>query len=84
MTKILSVNEISTEIVIKSAKNGDEIVLEENGKPIAKITPIAEVEQTSPKQRTAGLGKGKEKGYFMSEDFDDELPDEFWGFDKEL
>lgn len=81
MTKTLSVNEISTEIVIKSAKNGDEIVLEENGKPIAKITPIVEIEQTQPKQRVFGLGKGKS---WMSDDFDDELPDEFWGFDKGL
>ena len=78
MTTTLNVNEISTEIVITSAKNGDEIVLEENGKPIAKITPIEMPKEI--KKRTAGLGKG----YWMSDDFDDELPDEFWGFDKEL
>ena len=81
MTRTISLNQISTEIIIKSAKNGDEIVLEENGRPIAKITPIVEVEETKPKQRIFGLGKGKT---WMSEDFDDELPDEFWGFDKEL
>lgn len=81
MTKTLSVNEISTEIVIKSAKSGNEIVLEENGKPIAnKITPIVEIEQTQPKQRVLGLGRDN----LMSHDFDDELPDEFWGFDKEF
>ena len=80
MTKTVNVNEISIQTVITSAKNGDEIVLEENGKPIAKITPIVEVQETQPKPRTAGLGKG----YWMSDDFDDELPDEFWGFDKEL
>ena len=56
-------------------------MLEENGKPIAKVTPIAEVEQTAPKPRVFGLGKGKT---WMSDDFDDELPDDFWGFDKEL
>ncbi len=82
MTQTLSVNEISIQTVIKLAKGGDEIVLEENGKPIARITPITEIEQIVPKQRTAGLGKGKANGYFMSEDFDEELPDEFWGFDK--
>ena len=81
MTKTLNINDISIEIVIKSAKNGEEIVLEENGKPFAKITPIEEAEQTQPKQRIFGLGKGK---IWMSDDFDDELPDEFWGFDKEL
>ncbi len=82
MTKTLSINEVSIQTVITSAKSGNEIVLEENGKPIAKITPIEDVEQTAPKQRVLGLGRGK--GYFMSDDFNDELPDEFWGFDKEL
>lgn len=81
MTKTLNINEISIQTVIKSAKNGDEIVLEENGKPIARILPIAEVEQTVLKQRVLGLGKGTT---WMSDDFDDELPDEFWGFDKVL
>lgn len=74
MTKTLSVNEISSQIVIASAKNGDEIVLEENGKPIAKITPIAENEHPKSKQRIAGLGRGT---MWMSDDFDAELPDEF-------
>jgi antitoxin (DNA-binding transcriptional repressor) of toxin-antitoxin stability system len=81
MTKTLSINEISIQTVITFAKSGDEIVLEEDGKPIAKITPITE-EHVQPEQRILGLGSGK--GYFMSDDFDDELPDDFWGFDKEL
>ncbi len=78
MTKTLSVNEVSIQTVIALTRNGDEIVLEENGEPLAKVTPI---EKSEPKQRVFGLGKGKT---WMSEDFDDELPDEFWGFDKEL
>ncbi|MCD9186087.1 MAG: hypothetical protein LUM44_06620 [Pyrinomonadaceae bacterium] len=81
MTKTLDIEEISIQTVIRSAKNGDEIVLEENGKPIAKITPIIEIAEEKPKQRIAGLGKGT---MWMSEDFDEELPDEFWGFDKDL
>lgn len=79
MTETLNINEISTEIIIKSAKNGDEIILEENGKQIAKITPIEKPKEI--KKRTAGLGKGT---MWMSDDFDEELPDEFWGFDKEI
>lgn len=83
MTKIVSISEAQTHLqglLASARKNGDEIVLEENGKPIAKITPITE---TAPpkKKRTAGLGKGT---MWTSDDFDDELPDEFWGFDKEL
>ncbi len=81
MTKTLNVNEITIQTVITSAKSGDEIVLEENGKPIAKITPIIETEQPQLKKRVFGLGKGKSR---TSDDFYDELPDEFWGFDKEL
>ncbi len=79
MTKTVSISEVknSIQIVIDLTKNGDEIVIEENGKPVAKVTPIAESEQ---KPRIAGLGTGE--GYFMNDDFDDELPDEFWGFDK--
>lgn len=82
MTKTISLNEnISIQTVIALTKNGDEIILEENGKPVAKVTPIVEVEETKPKQRVLGLGEGT---MWMSDDFDDELPDEFWGFDKEL
>ena len=78
MTKTLSVNEVSIQTIIALTRNGDEIVLEENGEPVVKVSPI---EKPKPKQRVFGLGKGKT---WMSDDFDDELPDEFWGFDKDL
>ncbi len=85
MTKIVNINEVQVQLqglLARAREGGDEIILEENGKPIAKITPIAETEESTPKQRVLGLGRGK--GYFMSDDFDDELPDEFWGFGEEL
>jgi len=47
--------------------------LEENSEPLARITPIEKPKEL--KQRIAGLGKGT---MWMSDDFDDELPDEFW------
>lgn len=78
MTKTLSVNEISMQTIIALTRNGDEIVLEENGEPLAKVTPIKKPQVQKP--RIAGLGKGT---MWMSEDFDDELPDKFWGFDQE-
>lgn len=81
MTKILSVNEVSMQTVLALTRNGDEIVPEENGKPIVKIIPIAEAEFSVQKPRVAGLGKGS---MWMSEDFDNELSDKFWGFDQEL
>jgi antitoxin (DNA-binding transcriptional repressor) of toxin-antitoxin stability system len=80
MTKTVSLNEnISIQTVIALTKNGDEVVIEENGEPLVKVLPIEKPK--IQKQRTAGLGKGT---MWMSEDFDDELPDEFWGFDKKL
>lgn len=81
MTKTVSINEVnnSVQVIIELTKNGDEIVIEENGEPLAKVIAI---EKPEIKQRVLGLGRGD--GYFMSDDFDDELPDEFWGFDKEL
>ncbi len=80
MTKTVSLNEnISIETVIALTRNGDEVVIEENGEPLAKVTPIEKPKEQ--KQRIFGLGKGKT---LMSEDFDDELTDEFWGFDKDL
>ena len=84
MTKTVSISEAQTQLpglLALACDNGDEIIIEENGEPLAKITPIAQADQTPAKQRVLGLGKGK---IWMSEDFDDELPDEFWRFDKEL
>jgi antitoxin (DNA-binding transcriptional repressor) of toxin-antitoxin stability system len=80
MTKTISVDEtLSLQTILALARNGDELVLEENGEPLVKVLPIAKPREQ--KQRIAGLGQGT---IWMSDDFDDELPDEFWGFDKEL
>jgi len=84
MTRTLNINEINNSIqaVLALTKNGDEVVLEENGNPVAKVTPIGTVKKPENlPPRIAGLREGRS---WMSDDFDDELPDEFWGFDKEL
>ena len=46
MTQTLSINEVSIQTIVKIAKDGDEIVLEENG-TIAKITPLRENNEES-------------------------------------
>ena len=51
---------------------GNEIVLEEDWKALARLTPIPE----SSNPRIPGLHEGQG---WVSEDFDDPLPDEFWG-----
>ena len=83
MTRTISISEIqnSAQAIIDLTRDGDEIVIEENGEPVVKVTPIEPIEKTENLQpRIAGLGAGKS---WMSEDFNDELPDEFWGWDKE-
>ncbi|MGH9947617.1 MAG: type II toxin-antitoxin system Phd/YefM family antitoxin [Pyrinomonadaceae bacterium] len=84
MTKTVNISKSlnSIQSVIALTKNGDDVVIEENGKPVAKVTPIADTKKVTAKQRFLGLGKGKAYGYFMSDDFNDELPDEFWAFDE--
>lgn len=84
MTKTIDITTLNNSIqaVIALTEGGDEIVLEKNGAPVVKITPYSGSPTNPRSKRILGLGTGK--GYFMSEDFDDELPDEFWGFEKEL
>jgi len=84
MTKTVDIGELkdSIQALIALTSDGDEVVVEKNGEPVLKVVSLLEVSRLADKKRIACLGSGK--GYFMSEDFDDELPDEFWGFDKEL
>ena len=81
MTKTLSISDVPGPLagLLALAKDGDEIIIEENGEPLAMVSPIRKAEKR--RERVAGLGKNT---IWMSDDFDDELPDEFWGFDKEL
>lgn len=78
MTKILSINDVPAYLpgIIAHAKAGDEIIIVENGEPLAKVSPIERTKEHG--KRIAGLGSEPSS---MSDDFNDELPDEFWGFD---
>ena len=81
MIKTVSINEAQSQLqgLLTLARNGDEVIIEENGEPLARLVPIEKPKEQKP--RIAGLGRGT---MWMSDDFDDELPDEFWGFDKKL
>ncbi len=54
------------------AERGGEIVITQNGKPLARLEAVA---PPSKKKRVAGLNRG---AIWTSEDFDEPLPDEFW------
>lgn len=81
MTKTLSISDVQQKLpgLLALAGDGDEIIIEENGEPVATVSPIRKAEKLT--KRTSGLGKDS---IWISDDFDEELPDEFWGFDKEL
>ena len=51
---------------------GTEIILTQGNTPIARLMPIA---TSSATPRVAGLHHG---AIWMSDDFDEPLPDEFW------
>lgn len=70
MIQTLSVNEISIQMVIKLAKNGDEIVLEENGKPIAKIMPIGEISSKQNEESWDALFEAIEENQIVTETTD--------------
>ena len=75
MTKIVGIDQksgIKIQEIIPWIKAGDEVILTENSKPLARLIPM---EQSSI-QRTPGLHAGS---ISTSPDFDEPLPDEFLG-----
>ncbi|MFQ5864868.1 MAG: type II toxin-antitoxin system Phd/YefM family antitoxin [bacterium] len=69
ITKTVTVQDIQTRFseILSFAVEGNEIVIVENGKPLARLVPIAR----KNKQRVAGLNKGL---ISTSDDFDAPLP----------
>jgi prevent-host-death family protein len=57
--------------LIKLARQGTEVVITDAGVPLARLVDAASADQP----RIAGLNEGE---VWISDDFDGELPDEFW------
>jgi len=74
MTKTVSLSEAQTQLqgLLALARNGDEVIIEENGEPAARLIPI---EKKELKERVLGLREGQ---VWTSDDFDEQLPDSFW------
>ncbi len=73
ITKTVSVYDARRQLseLLKLALEGNDVIIVENNKPLARLVPISEDNQ----RRIAGLNKGK---IWVSEDFDEPLPEEFW------
>jgi antitoxin (DNA-binding transcriptional repressor) of toxin-antitoxin stability system len=73
MTRIVNLSDnVSMQTVIALTRNGDEVVIEENGEPLARLLPI---QRPKKKERVLGLREGQ---VWISDDFDEPLPDSFW------
>ena len=74
MAKTVSLNEAQTQLqgLLALARNGDEVIIEENGEPSARIIPI---NKTKTSEHLLGLREGQ---VWTSDDFDEELTNSFW------
>jgi len=88
MTKTFSLNEAQTQLkgLLALARNGDEVIIEENGEPSARLLPIQKEERRQ--ERILGLREGQ---VWTSEDFDEETSlwenvsdEDFLNFEREL
>lgn len=73
MIRTVNVSEAQSQLpdLLASALEGNEVIITDGGKPLARLVPIA----SAKKKRVAGLNRGT---IWMSEDFDEPLPDDFW------
>ena len=57
--------------LVSLALEGNEIIIEEDNKPVARLVPILPSKQS----RVPGLNRGQ---IWTSDDFDEPLPDSLW------
>ena len=72
-TQTINLDKVEKQLaeLLAIVERGSEIVIAQNGKPVARLAAIA----SKKKKRIAGLNRGT---IWTSEDFDEPLPDEFW------
>jgi antitoxin (DNA-binding transcriptional repressor) of toxin-antitoxin stability system len=73
MTKTVDIRDAQAQLpeLLSLALKGDEVIISEGDKPVARLVPIERTGQT----RVPDLHKGE---IWTSDDFDERLPDEFW------
>jgi len=75
MTTTMDVNEARQHLVqlLELAKEGNEVFISEGSTLVARLTVVTP--SSTRKPRVAGLHAG---AIWVSDDFDQELPEEFW------
>jgi len=73
MTETVDVEEAKERLpeLVSLALEGNEVIISEGDRPVARLVPFSGTGQ----RRVADLNKGE---IWMSDDFDEPLPDEFW------
>lgn len=72
-TKIVKSDDVQAQLsdLLLLISKGDDIIIEKDNRPFAKLTAISGL----GKKRIPGLNRGD---IWISEDFDEPLPDDFW------
>ena len=72
-SKTITIQDAQQKLVefLRFASKGNEVIILDNNRPLAKLTPIFPTETS----RIPGLSRGK---IWMSEDFNEPLPEDFW------
>ena len=75
MNTTLTVEEAQSKLpeLLKLAKAGHEVIIEDSHEGKTKLVPVAESPNQGP--RVLGLHEGQ---WWMADDFDAPLPDSFW------
>jgi prevent-host-death family protein len=72
-SKTVDIHDTQTSLseLVSLALEGNEVIIAEDNKPLARLVPISESKQL----RIPGLNRGE---IWTSEDFDEPLPESFW------
>lgn len=77
MTRTVSIQDLQahTADLLAGIAADEEIIVEQNGQPLAKISAMPGKPAAKRGERQLGMFKGQ---IWVAPDFDDELPEEFW------
>ena len=72
-SKTIDIHDKQTSLseLVSLALEGNEVIIADDDKPLARLVPISESKQL----RVPGLNRGE---IWTSEDFDEPLPESFW------